>query len=234
MAFLKKSIQFHCSLLEVKENYPIIPSKNFHPTWAKRSAQVYKELLKQNLLDDSKLGTIKCPGIREISSKGYILTSWFDVSILTTDNPIAFQYAIPQQLTPYLEEHNFGKNVIKWFSGDLPQINIPLPEHSLQTLIKIVTPWTVTVPNGWSLLIMPIPYPDQPEFACTHGILESGDNYEINPILAIHKRPGELFIKAGTPLCQFIPIKHNNIDVEILSSEKVTSQQLNFNDVHRF
>ena len=233
----KKSIKFYCSLPEIKEKYPIIPARNFHPNWAKQSAHAYKALVKNTSQFSRTTGTIKCPGIKDICSKGYILTSWFDISILTTSNPIEFQYAVPQGLPEYLKTRNFNKDLIKWFSGDVPQVSIPLPESSLQTLLKISTPWVVSIPKGWSLMIMPIPYPDEPEFTCTHGLLESGNFYEINPIVSIHKRPGEILIKAGTPLCQLVPMKTDTIDVEILdydSSIEKKEQVWNYNAVHRF
>jgi hypothetical protein len=65
------------------------------------------------------------------------------------------------------------------------------------------------------LLFMPIPYPDQPDFSAVHGILEPGEFYDVNAILQIHRRPGQLHIPAGTPLCQLIPINDQELEVDI-------------------
>ena len=145
------TIKFYCSLPEVKEQYPIIPAKEFHPQWAKESALAYKEFSKNSPPYVRTTGTVKCPGIRDIASKGFILQSWFDFSILTTGNDVEFQYAVPQELTEHLKERGFKKDLIKWFSGDVPQVAIPLAKNDLQTLLKITTPWVVSIPQGWSI-----------------------------------------------------------------------------------
>jgi hypothetical protein len=211
--FKKDKIKFYCSLPEVKEKYPIVQSKDINFKWFRKSALAYKEKSKETL---SVSGTAKCPGIHNITSEGYILRSWFDMSIKTTDDPNNFRFLVPPQIQYYLREKNFNKDLIKWFSGDDPSMSIPLPDHSLKTLIKITMPWAVYIPKNWSLLIMPIPYPDEPEFTCTHGILPSGNFHEIHPIISWHKKQGELLIKAGTPLCQLIPIYNKKIDVDVL------------------
>ena len=199
-------IKFKSSLPEVKKNFPIIPSKELKSEWIKAAAMSFKDAAKQNPAVTT--GVARCSGIREITSTGFILTSWFDFSIMTFDDPIAFQYSVPIQ-------NQYSFDLIKWFSNDVLQVKTPLPANSLQSLIKITTPWTVELPDDWSLLIVPIPYPDQPEFESTIGILKGPGTYEINPIIKIHRKPGLLEISAGTPLCQLIFLKNEICDVEI-------------------
>jgi hypothetical protein len=159
-------------------------------------------------------------------SAGYILYSWFDISILTSNDPITFQYRIPPV-------DNCQLDLLKWFSNDVPQVRTPLPTNSLQTLLKITTPWSVNLPEDWSLLILPIPYPDEPDFECTAGILKGAGTYEINPIIKCHRRPGTLNIPAGTPLCQLIPIPDEtvNFDFECLD---YTPEQIKKQDHYFF
>jgi len=199
-------ISFQCALPTVKEQFPIIKSKNYRFQWAKDAAQAYKEAV---VSSNAVTGVAKCPGIIDMCSAGYILNSWFDISILTSNDPITFQYRIPPV-------DNCQLDLLKWFSNDVPQVRTPLPTNSLQTLLKITTPWSVNLPEDWSLLILPIPYPDEPDFECTAGILKGAGTYEINPIIKCHRRPGTLNIPAGTPLCQLIPIKNELPLVEII------------------
>jgi hypothetical protein len=65
-------------------------------------------------------------------------------------------------------------------------------------------------------MFIPIPYPDEPEFTAVHGLLTAGDYYPVNAIINVHRRPGELHISAGTPLLQLIPIKDEDVAVDIL------------------
>jgi hypothetical protein len=232
-----KKIKFYCSLPEVLEKYPIIKSKDFNYAWLKKSAIEYKKDLQTNSKYQHVNGTIKCTGIHSILNKGYILRSWFDLTIKTTNDPYKFEYIIPQEIAAYLEEKKYNKQLITWFSGDDSRLSVPLSENSLQTLIKIITPWAVSIPKGWNLLIQPIPYPDETAFTATHGILESGDFYEINPILAWHKKNEDVLIKAGTPLCQLIPIKETEIKVENLPYDdniKKQEAQWRYNISHKF
>jgi len=200
-------IKFCCSIEEVKNNFPIIKSQKIKFDWVQSSAKCYRNAKLQN--PEVSTGVAKCSGIRELLETGFVLRSWVEISILTTEDPVVFQYAVPEQ-----QKYDF--DIIKWFSGDVPQVAIPMPDASLQTLIKINTPWTVELPSDWSLLIIPIPYPDDPHIEATSGILTGPGTYEINPIIKIHKRPGLVSILQGTPLCQLIPIKNESCDVDIV------------------
>jgi len=199
-------IKFVCNLKEVKEKFPIIKSRDVNFSWTKNSARSFKEARKQDPAICT--GVSKCPGIKDILKSGYILKSWFDFSILTTNDPITFQYSIPEQKL-------YDFDLVKWFSGDVPQVSIPIPTTSLQTVIKITTPWVVELPEDWSMLIIPIPYSDDPDIEATSGMLTGPGSYEINPIIKIHKKPGLTYIAAGTPLCQLIPIKNEYCEIEI-------------------
>ena len=65
---------------------------------------------------------------------------------------------------------------------------------------------------------MPIPYWDEDRFTPPVGIVDPSYSYEINLQLFWHKvEEGEYLIKAGTPLCQWVPVhrsflSNRNID----------------------
>lgn len=219
------------------EKYPIIKAKEFKPQWIKDSASAYKSDLNTKSKTSHVNGTIKCVGIHAILNRGFILRTWHDFTIRTGSDPYQFEYFIPEAITSYLQERNYNNQLISWFSGKDSTIRTPVPDGSLKTLIKLVMPWSVEIPKGWSLLIQPIPYPDEPAFSATHGILSRGDFYEINPILIWHKMNSETLIKAGTPICQMIPIRDEEIEFENLPyDEKTTKRALmwKFNVTHRF
>ena len=64
------------------------------------------------------------------------------------------------------------------------------------------------IPKGYTLMSMPIPYPDSHVFTAAIGFLDGdyGPNF-LNVQLFWHELNGEVFIPAGTPLCQYILIK---------------------------
>ena len=236
--FKRKKVTFHCKLPEVLETYPILPAKNVKFDWLRQSSLSYKKMLEERGRKESIAGTVKCPGMINIMQKGWILQSWFDLTIITHENETdRFQFSLPSDIDSYLKDCDWNKGLISWFSESEPALRIPTAQNDLHTLIKISTPWTVEVPEGKSLFMFPIPYPDEAEFSAVHGILESGKFYDINAIIKVHKRPGELFIPAGTPLCQMIVIDDRDDDiVQNLQTEKNRMEELKtrFRVTHRF
>ena len=213
----KPKLKFYCQLPEVQETYPIVPSKEVRFSWQKEVVKNYKA---QNAVEGTKraiTSSVKCPGIVPSMRMGYIVKSWFDLTIITEkDDPKKFQYFFNDKMYRYLEERNFHKaRLISWFSSEDKAHTVPLAENDLQELIKISTPWWVDVPKGYKLLVTPITYGDRTEFSSVHGVLDHSAQWPINVILKWHKRPGETFIPAGTPLCQLILVKDDEVPYEI-------------------
>ena len=74
----------------------------------------------------------------------------------------------------------------------------------------------VYIPKGYFLLSMPIPYPDNKDFTASIGLLDPdfGPNF-LNVQVFWHNLNGVTKIPAGTPLCQYILIKKNNIEASV-------------------
>jgi hypothetical protein len=221
--FKKDKIKFHCELPEVKEKYPIIPASSYKFKWVKESAMAFKEVIAKKGSYEQVTGVVKCPGVFPIMKKGYIVQTWFDVTIRPL-NDGRFECHIPLGILSYLKERNFDKKLISWFSSDEPSHAIPLSIDQIQSLIKITLPWTISIPKGWELLFIPIPYPDLTPFTAVHGILEASEFYHLNAIIKINQRYEEFTIPAGTPLLQLIPIKSDTVEVEILDYDESVKQ----------
>jgi hypothetical protein len=214
MFFKKNKIKFYCELPEVKEQYPIIPASEYKFNWVKQSAKAFKDIVFQKSAYEQVTGVVKCPGVIPIMKKGFIVRAWFDLTV----RPLGanqFECHMPQGIFSYLKERNFNKQLISWFSSDEPAHSIPLSANQAQVLLKITLPWSVSVPKGWELMAVPIPYPDITDFTAVHGVLEEGEFYNINAIIKINQTNREFTIFAGTPLFQFIPIKSCSPKIEI-------------------
>jgi hypothetical protein len=237
MNLFRKKIKFYCSLPEVKERYPIISARSQKFQWLRNSAVAYKRMVDERSTQEQISGTVKCGGIASIMQHGYVVRSWFDITIKPLDDSKNFECYIPEGIYAYLNEKNYNKKLVTWFSNDNPSHGIPLAPTDLQSLIKINTPWTVSIPKGWNLLFMPIPYSDNPEFSATHGVLETGNKYDISVIIKIHTTNKELFIPAGTPLCQFIPFQTDAVPIEffdITEEMKKLNTQYQYDRNHSF
>lgn len=214
MFFKKDKIKFYCELPEIKEKYPIIDARQYKFDWFKKSAQSFKEVTQAKAAYEQISGIVKCPGIRPVMQQGYIVQSWFDLTIKVYDD--GFEYFVPQGFYSYLEDRQYKKNLVTPFLHTDKAHALPVSDNQMQSLIKISLPWAVKVPASWELLFMPLPYPDNTQFTAVHGMLGKGDFYNLNAILKLNVNPGEEFtIYAGTPLFQLIPTKNTNIDIEI-------------------
>ena len=213
--FFNNKFEFACLFEQVKNTYPIVPAKKVRKHWFKNSVDAYKKTVFEKGNFQQVSGTAKCPGINSIINEGYILRSWFDLTIESFDNDYELSYNIPQGMDNFCRSENFTKSLISWFPGDMEQIAVPVKKTSMKTLFKITTPWAVSIPKGWKLLIMPVAYNDDNRFTSTSGILKSGPYCQINPVIEWHVKESKECIKSGTPLCQLIPIRDTDPKVEI-------------------
>jgi hypothetical protein len=216
MFSFKKSnpqFQFYSSVPGVKEQFPIIESKEYKRKWVAPVANSYKTITDDlNNYGKPFTGVAKCPGIFGVLHTGWIVTSWFDFIIETKDNGKSVGYRVPPFLKDNLSSNSsFDRSLINIMNLELPQMKIPIPPQSLNLLIKISTPWHVEIPKGWNLLIVPVSYSDENRFTSSTGILRPGDE-EINPQLFWHQLNGVELIPAGTPLCQLIPVPDKTIN----------------------
>ena len=86
-------------------------------------------------------------------------------------------------------------------------------KNTLTTIIKIQSPWYVTIPDGYSLLSMPVPYNDDSRFTAATGLLK-GSNY-LNIQLYWHRINSKEKIEKGTPLCYYLVMKDEIFTEEI-------------------
>ena len=232
MSIFSKNLKFkfYSSLPAVTNEFPILPASSYKRKWVPPVAAAYKNIVGNiNNFGKPFSGVVKCPGIFNFCKTGWIVTSWFDFIIDTVDDGKSVGYRLPPTLVEETTNKHpvFGKQLITFMNLSLSQMQVPKPPQSLDTLIKISTPWAVEIPKGWSLLLCPVGYSDEIRFTSSTGILRRGDR-EIKPQLFWHQFSGTELVKAGTPLCQLIPIPDDtvNFDFECLdyTPEQVKKQ----------
>ena len=185
----------------VADAFPIIPAKSASFNWVEKSRNDYKKELEQNK------GTrfphlYRCPGIFEISSLGYIMPMPWEVSIETKGDGKHFAWSFPSEdlqsmFQPPLITSHFADKTAKF---------LPMKPNSLESIIKLNTPWHCIVPEDVKFLMLPIPYPDNYDFENVPGVLDNSISSEINFQLRWNILDGIRTIKAGTPMAQLIPL----------------------------
>jgi hypothetical protein len=195
-------INFKCRIPEVAEKYPIKKASLDNFEWYKKALEDLKKTPKE------QMHTARCPGIISINNMGWYLINYqdFEINTFGDDRKFSWKSEIDQKKIlgyEYIYYHTFHQ--LKKFKD--------FRKDTLHTLIKIQTPWFVTVPKGYSLLCLPVPYSDDIRFTASTGVLK-GCN-DINAQLFWHVKKGREVVKKGTLLAQYILIKDKEVDYTV-------------------
>ena len=160
---------------------------------------------------------VTCPALRDVMDSGYVLPCPADILIKMDGTGINFQWISQAQFCTKV-----GKG--KYVTAHIPEQTegmrhlVDQTKDVLDWTIKLELPWRVQAHPDLVFIQMPIPYWDEDRFTPPVGVVDPSYSYEINLQLFWHKiEEGEYLIKAGTPLCQWVPVhrdylKNRNID----------------------
>ena len=199
------NLNFKCLLPNLKKNY-IEKSSIKNYSWFSKALQH----LKNN--KDIELHTARCPGIINYLNYVWIQKAYQDIIIKTNGDGESFLYA-----TAFAQEKSkYGKYIgpyVHYHNKEQLDNFLPLHKRSLKTIIKIQSPYIVTVPDGYWLLRLPVAYSDDDRFTGAIGFFDKTNFLNIQ--LFWHELNSEEIIKEGTPLCQFALVPKNNFNVKI-------------------
>jgi hypothetical protein len=221
--FRKKEpvLEFVSLLPEVAQLMPIEPSKDVKYNWVKEAMKDYKKIREEEDPIKFKFSHItRCPGINQIQKTGWIQRSWQDIAIKTNGDGKSFHWLTPIDQNKTDVDHTWKWPYVNQHPESLYAKFNPDPK-SLKTVIKIQSPWMAYIPKGYYLMSMPIPYPDNKDFTASIGFLDPdfGPNF-LNVQIFWHTLNDEIVIPAGTPLCQYILVKKNNVKSLVREYEK--------------
>jgi hypothetical protein len=212
---------------------PIKAGHDLNPTWLKSRLEETKIRL-DDYNDDKKLDgrsagdtffIEKCPGIRDMMSKGIHLKTWQDIRVNLITNEGSFSIDTPTStahlvngkfINPEVQSHN-GQQFPEFAQGR---------EDTWPHILKIMSNWRIVMNKDWQLILLPTYYSNYSNiFSAVPGIFnpEFGNHLNIN--IQIHRRaPFSFVIPAGTPIVKMIPVKkHNNFNFKI---RKVTQKDV--------
>lgn len=165
--------------------------------------------------------TTKCPGIFSIMGTGWITKSYVDFAIKTNGDGETFIAKLRENIHSFNNSRHLDNYVGNHPAEQLLQFK-PHQTPTLKTVLKVHCPWMVDIPDGYSLLMMPIPYADENRFTAAVGLLRGVQPLNIQ--LYWHCLNSEELIQAGTPLNQMILIKDESMEysIELLEKEGYT------------
>lgn len=193
----KPAIEFVNEIPGVAELMPLTPAKEFRHPWVERAMRDFAKSRENPTWAHKKfMHTARCPGIFSLQRHGWIMRTWQDFVITTKQedkNNFSWLCARSQDYVGSHPPHEMADFWDVW------------PENTLRRIIKINTGWRCVVPEGYYLYEMPIPLYEERRFTTIPGYFtrETGPA-PMNVQLLWHVIDGEVMVKAGTPIAQYI------------------------------
>jgi len=204
--------------------HPITKSVDLDRSWRKEEKKEFQDrlsrcpigpLLRGEREEANSIG--RCPAINQIMRTGYIVHAPADFKVHTNGDghTILFtQTGFSPPGSDYVVLHD--ENVSKWLLDSSK-------DTTVDQVVKVNTTWRVQADDDVVFLQTKVPFVNETRFSAIAGILDPRSAYEVNVQLWWHVLEGDELVKAGTPLCMYIPISRRlleDLDVSIDCAEQ--------------
>lgn len=196
----------HEGFENIKELRPY-PASEYMPQWFKDMPTEVKSTEADNSITDhirKKIPNIRtaklCPSFTDIHNEGFILPAPCDIWLRVEEDG-TWEYRLSNP-TFSMEDH-----------GNHQYVNHV--ENNVKHIFKLTYPYNIIVPEGYSIRQVPMFYDYNPDWHIAYGILESDKAPEISLQILYTSEDNEILIKAGTPLCYYVPYKRTNYSMKI-------------------
>jgi len=199
--FKKKKITIDCFTdnSSVYNHHPIEPSGTHIPDWFKNLSIENSEEFHGMMI--SRPSMKRCPGFLTLYKSSFTFPLWSDVQITTTDN--SFNYAMALTFIDNgVQHHN------KWQYGNTFDDYI----HA-----KLVSPWFLQSKKYLEIACMPAIWHSPKhweDFVILPGITDFKFQNSININLFLKKNREKIFVEAGTPLYNLVPLSDDNVEIK--------------------
>lgn len=207
----KSYIRFYTLEPGVHDLYPIA-----------KSSSLRRPFESEEQANPQALSSKNCPGIKKLVSAGWIVTAPADFIIRTAGDGVEFEWAEPIKFS------KGQSNIANYISSHTRSQVEPLLDDStntLKTVVKVETPWRLDASDDLIFLQIPISYNKESRFTAAHGFLDPKYMHAINVQLFWHVLNGETLVRAGTPLCQIIPIEKSTLGMSKFNVEIVKATE---------
>lgn len=173
------------------------PASEYIPQWYKDAISYTDPSGKKApTIDRTPYVTVKrCMPLWDMMTAGYIIETPYDIYVRQTDEGPYWQWGDQQAIAfQSMEQTQNHPNF-----------------RDINYAVRIVNPWSIKTPKGWSILVMQ-PTHREPSFvSILPGIVDTDDfSIPFNIFIKLVDNKFEGMIPAGTPLAQVIPFKREN------------------------
>ena len=178
------------------------PASDYIPQWYK-DAKSYTDPSgkKAPTLDGTPYATVKrCMPLWDLMTAGYIIETPYDIYVRQTPTGPYFQWgemqAIAFQSHEQFQNHPYSRDI--------------------NYAVRIVHPWSIKTPKGWSVLICEPQHHEPTPIITANGIVDTDEfSLPFNMFLKLRDSNFEGMIPAGTPFVQVIPFKRESWTSEL-------------------
>ena len=215
-------VTFFTDFEELKRSLPPVPAREFWPEWFKKQKGNWEDKA------GKKRMTVKsCPGILDVLCYGYIIPLWSDYMVVRV-SPTS------QNKNRHIGWRLPDGNDEKFFAGSHSEDQIesyPFPKDTFHGSFKLINPWQIKTPPGYSCYITAPHYNKHPNLTTLSGIVDT-DIYHEAHINNWFTAPlnEEIILPYGMPVAQIIPFKREEFEMKA----EVGDHRTIFNKVTQF
>lgn len=170
------------------------PAVEYVPNWYKNAkSYLHPSGKKAPTMDGAGAASVKrCMPVWDMMTAGYIIETPYDIYITQNKEGPYFQWgqteAIAFQSFDQFQNHPYSRDI--------------------NYAARIVHPWSIKTPKGWSILVCEPQHHEPTPIICSSGIVDT-DTFSIpfNMFIKLRDPHFEGMIPAGTPFIQVIPFK---------------------------
>jgi hypothetical protein len=188
---------------KIKELQPKAANKAL-PQWWKDIPQI---------TDMGNLSVKRCPGIHDILKQGYILPMWVNADITLDKDGAGVNF------------DTGGNNIgfLPWAIHPNEQFldytDVAIRGRKATHTVKIVNPWRIITPPGYSTMVLPLTYEFNPDFTVMPGIFDTDIFHGTNIPIIVHSDNKPFSIKMGDPIAMYIPFKRIKSKLKIYGTD---------------
>ena len=205
--------------------HPITRAAELDRKWVKEERDDYRErlskcpvgkLLQGEQHHPNSIG--RCPAINSIMRTGYVVYAPADFKVHTNGDGHTILFTTTPFNPPsseYVVLHE--TDVTKWLMDSSK-------DKTVDQVVKVNTTWRVQADDDVVFLQTKVPFVNETRFTAVSGILDPRTAYEVNVQLLWHLMEGDTTVRAGTPLCCYIPISRRMLEDLDMSIDVATPQ----------
>lgn len=139
--------------------------------------------------------------VTDAFSLGFVIPLPYDIHVLVPDDFVNIQLGWDNNCAfQPIDQHHPA------------QIGAPNPPFGGVTPLKFINPWRIKVPEGYSVLFMPMVNRLDLPYSCFSGLVDC-DNFAttVNFPFVWTGLPGDYLLPAGSPMIQVVPIRRDTL-----------------------